>query len=80
MRERKMQITIDLPDWLVQDYEAKTGTRFDESVVETAACAYYMRLYDPMYNDNLPEKTLVSLYGDDSPSHLGIPLCGVVHT
>jgi len=60
-----MQITIDVPNWMAEDYEARTGTKFDARCVEIAARAYYMRLHDPMYNSNLPHQTLVALYGDD---------------
>ena len=60
-----MQITIDVPDWMAKDYEARTGTKFDASVLGIAANAYYMRLFDPMYNSNLPLQTLVAIYGGD---------------
>jgi hypothetical protein len=60
-----MQITINVPDWMAKDYEVRTGTKFDASVVGIAARAYYGRLFDPVYNQKLPHQTLVAIYGDD---------------
>ncbi|TAL87562.1 MAG: hypothetical protein EPN74_00685 [Rhodanobacter sp.] len=60
-----MQITINVPDWMANDYEVRTGAKFDAARIEMAARAYYGRLNDPMYNRNLPQRSLVALFGHD---------------
>lgn len=60
-----MQLTINVPDSIVRDYETTTGRELDAGFAELAISAFYVTHYDSMYKPILSEQALAALYGDE---------------
>lgn len=60
-----MQITIDVPDWMARDLEARTKKALDAGLVELALRAYYMELVAPsLFPEKWSRQTKVAVCGD----------------
>lgn len=63
--ETTMQITINVPDWIAHDLEARRKKPLDADLVETALRVYYMELVAPvLFPEQWPHQTKVAVYGD----------------
>jgi hypothetical protein len=60
-----MQITIDVPDWMARDLEARRKKPLDADFVKTALRVYYMELVAPaLFPETWSHQTKVAVYGD----------------
>ena len=65
--EIKMQLTIEVQDWMVRDIEGRTKGKFDVARAEMAVRVYYGTLCAPLYApETWSERIKMAIYGDDN--------------
>lgn len=60
-----MKVTIEVPDWMVRELEARTKKPLDAGLVKLALRAYYLETVAPaLFPEMWSGQTKVAVFGD----------------